>query len=82
LIKHRDEHASTRDIAEARPRSVVSERLLVEIARDEGGDMEKAVTGDPPALLKKLVRDPRLLTPPRKKGRKKSVWHSNKTVGS
>ena len=82
LIKHRDEHASTRDIAEARPRSVVSERLLVEIARDEGGDMAKAVTGDPPALLKKLVRDPRLITPPKKKGRKKLVWHSNKTIGS
>jgi bifunctional non-homologous end joining protein LigD len=82
LIKHRDKHASTKDIAEARPRSVVSGRLLVEIARDEGGDMEKAVTGDPPALLKKLVRDPRLIAPPKKKGRKKFVWHSNKTIGS
>src|ERR1700720_4720710 len=37
LIKHRDEHASTEDIAETRPRSDVSGRLLVEIARDEGG---------------------------------------------
>jgi DNA ligase D-like protein (predicted 3'-phosphoesterase) len=36
LIKHRDETASTRDIAEEEPRSVVSNRLLVEIARDEG----------------------------------------------
>src|SRR5712691_2115513 len=38
LIKHRDAHASTEDITEKEPRSVVSGRLLVEIARDEGGD--------------------------------------------
>jgi hypothetical protein len=38
--------------------------------------MEKAATGDPPALLRKLVKNPKLLTPPRK-GRK-AVWHSNR----
>jgi bifunctional non-homologous end joining protein LigD len=82
LIKHRDEHASTEDIAEALPRSVVSERLLVEIARDEGGNMKKAADGDPPALLKKLLDNPKLIRPPKKKTAKRSVWHSNKTVGS
>jgi bifunctional non-homologous end joining protein LigD len=82
LIKHRDEHASTEDIAETRPRSVVSGRLLVEIARDEGGNMKKAADGDPPALLKKLLDDPKLIAPPKKKTAKKSVWHSNKRAGS
>ena len=75
LIKHRDEWAEKRDIAEEEPRSVVSNRLLVEIARDEGGNMEKAADGDPPALLRKMLANPKLVAPP-KKGRKKSVWHS------
>ena len=76
LIKHRDEYAGTEDIAETQPRSVVSKRILVEIARDEGGNIEKAATGDPPALLRKLVANPKLLTPPR--GGRKAVWHSDK----
>jgi len=75
LIKHRDESATTADIAEEEPRSIVSNRLLIEIARDEGGNMEKAATGDPPALLEKLLKNPKLIAPP-KKTRKKSVWHS------
>ncbi len=77
LIKHRDDFASTRDIAEEEPRSVVSNRILVEIARDEGGDIEKAATGDPVALLRKLAKNPALVSPPRG-GRKKSVWNSNR----
>ena len=36
LIKHRDEVASTADIAAAKPRSVVSHRTLAEIARRAG----------------------------------------------
>lgn len=48
LIKHRDEFASTSvDVTQEMPRSVVSNRLLAEIARDGGGDVEKAATGDP-----------------------------------
>jgi bifunctional non-homologous end joining protein LigD len=47
LIKHRDPYASTEDIAADEPRSAVSGRLLAEIARDEGGNVEKAATGDP-----------------------------------
>jgi bifunctional non-homologous end joining protein LigD len=46
LIKHRDQYASTSDVLIDRPRSVASGRLLAEIARDEGGDIEKAAKGD------------------------------------
>jgi bifunctional non-homologous end joining protein LigD len=49
LIKHRDRFASsTRDIVDEMPRSAVSNRLLAEIARAEGGDVAGAATGDPP----------------------------------
>lgn len=51
LIKHRDEYASPADITTEKPFSVLSGRLLAEIARDEGGDEEKASDGDPPADL-------------------------------
>ncbi|HWX38552.1 MAG TPA: DNA polymerase ligase N-terminal domain-containing protein [Candidatus Sulfotelmatobacter sp.] len=47
LIKHRDKYASTADIEEEQPRSVLSQRLLADVAREEGGDVEKAATGDP-----------------------------------
>jgi bifunctional non-homologous end joining protein LigD len=77
LIKHRDQWASTDDVTEVAPRSVVSNRLLIEIARDEGGDMRKAADGDPRGLLQEILQNPKLLAPP-KKGRKKAVWHSNR----
>ncbi len=77
LIKHRDETASKRNIADEEPRSVVSERLLVEIARDEGGNMEKAADGDPPKLLRQMLANPALAKPAKKSG-KKAVWHSNR----
>jgi len=47
LIKHRDRYASTDDILAEKPRSVLTKRLLAEIARDEGGDAAKAAKGDP-----------------------------------
>jgi bifunctional non-homologous end joining protein LigD len=47
LIKHRDQYASTKDVTEDEPRSVTSQRFLAEIARDEGGDIERASMGDP-----------------------------------
>jgi bifunctional non-homologous end joining protein LigD len=47
LIKHRDRYASNKDITSEKPRSVVSNRLLADIAREAGGDVEKASTGDP-----------------------------------
>ena len=46
LIKHRDRYASTKDITEQRPRSVLTNRLLADIAKQAGGDVEKASTGD------------------------------------
>jgi bifunctional non-homologous end joining protein LigD len=58
LIKHRDEFASTEDIAATEPRSAVSKRLLVDIARDGGGDVEKAATGDPQTKQKAETRKP------------------------
>jgi len=61
LIKHRDAWATKDDVAEKAPRSVVSNRLLVEIARDEGGDMKRAADGDPAASLRQVLDqlDPR-----------------------
>jgi len=47
LIKHRDRYASTDDILVEEPRSVLTKRLLSEIARDNGGDAAKAAKGDP-----------------------------------
>jgi len=46
LIKHRDEYATKDDITTEQPRSAVSKRMLAEIARDDGGDIERAATGD------------------------------------
>jgi bifunctional non-homologous end joining protein LigD len=76
LIKHRDRFASEKQIAETEPRSVVSKRLLAEIAIDEGGNVEKAATGDPPAEIRKLLKNPKSLARPKKK--KRSVWHSKR----
>ena len=47
LIKHRDQYASSSDVTQDEPRSVASRRLLAEIARDEGGNIERASLGDP-----------------------------------
>jgi len=49
LIKHRDRFASTSDVTKKEPRSVKSGRLLAGIARDEGGDVQRAAEGDPAA---------------------------------
>ena len=56
LIKHRDEFASTEDIVATEPKSAVSKRLLADIARDAGGDVEKAATGDPKSQDKASAR--------------------------
>jgi bifunctional non-homologous end joining protein LigD len=66
LIKQRDKWASTSDIAELDPRSVASNRLLVEIASDEGGDMRKAADGDPRASLRAILANPKMLAPANK----------------
>ncbi len=74
LIKHRDEAASDVDIAETAPRSVVSKRLLAEIAWQEGGDVAKAATADPTAEIQRLLQNPP--TAARGRSRKPAVWHS------
>jgi bifunctional non-homologous end joining protein LigD len=76
LIKHRDEWASDEDVAETLPRSVVSRRLLAEIAWQEGGDVTKAAVGDPAAEIQKLLDHPKLLR--RRRSRRPSVWHSGR----
>jgi bifunctional non-homologous end joining protein LigD len=65
LIKHRDNFASANvDVAEEMPRSAISNRLLAEIARAGGGDVEKAATGDPvikqPAKSTKVSKTSRI----------------------
>ncbi len=52
LIKHRDKFASTEDITAEKPRSVLTKRLLAQIADDEGGNVAKAATGDPQPVKK------------------------------
>ena len=48
LFKRTDRYASRDlDITVAKPRSVLTRRLLAQIARDAGGDIAKAATGDP-----------------------------------
>jgi bifunctional non-homologous end joining protein LigD len=47
LMKHRDRYASAEDVTETQPSSAVSARLLADIARENGGDIEKAAKGDP-----------------------------------
>ncbi len=48
LMKRQDRYTSSSiDITTAKPRSVLTRRLLAGIARDDGGDVEKAATGDP-----------------------------------
>jgi len=59
LIKHRDQFASTVDITETEPYSVLRHRLLAEIARDEGGDVAKAATGDPVPKSSRGVKSPK-----------------------
>jgi bifunctional non-homologous end joining protein LigD len=63
LIKHRDRFAGGSEPTEAKPRSVATDRLLVDIARDDGGDVEHAAKGDPgapkPARRKGMARPAR-----------------------
>jgi len=71
LIKHRDYYTTAEEVTEVAPVSILTRRTLAEIAEDEGGDVKKAVTGDP----KKVP--PRTGVKRRKKGQKAKVWHSN-----
>lgn len=70
LIKHRDQFTSTEDIATEKPRSIVSNKLLAEIAADGGGDVEKAATGDPVSKPKKAVAAKTTRAPAKRPSRK------------
>ena len=71
LIKHRDKYASERDITLEKPRSVLTKRLLADIARDEGGDVTKSATSDPKIPRRSEIRNSRR-HPDRKKHHKSS----------
>jgi bifunctional non-homologous end joining protein LigD len=71
LIKHRDRFASTKDITVEKPRSALSGRLMAEIAREAGGDVEKAAAGDPSDSLKPAARAKRTPTPARRSAGKR-----------
>jgi bifunctional non-homologous end joining protein LigD len=75
LIKHRDEAASDEDVIVTQPRSVVSKRLLAEIAWQEGGNVQRAASADPPDEIRKLIAKPALAG---RRRRKPSVWKSNR----
>ncbi|HSE30369.1 MAG TPA: DNA polymerase ligase N-terminal domain-containing protein [Pyrinomonadaceae bacterium] len=70
LIKHRDYYTTEEEVTELAPASILTRRTLAEIAEDEGGNVQKAATGDP----KKIPR--RTGVKRRKKGAKAKVWHS------
>lgn len=82
LIKHRDGTESKEDIAVTQPRSVVSKRLLAQIAHDSGGDVEKAASGDPPDAIRALVKS--LKTGSTRRASKRpaatqpAIWQSNR----
>jgi bifunctional non-homologous end joining protein LigD len=70
LIKHKDKFASTDDVTASEPKSILSRRLLVDIARDGNGDVEKAATGDPQSP--KAARTTKAATAATKKAAPKS----------
>jgi bifunctional non-homologous end joining protein LigD len=70
LIKHRDKYASSSDIMLSEPYSAKTYRLLADIARDGGGNVEEAATGDPAAKKKVPAVSAK---PPSSRARKRSL---------
>jgi len=56
LIKHHDRYVSEDEPTETSPTSVLTQRTLAEIASEEGGNVEKAATGDPRGFRSKTAR--------------------------
>jgi bifunctional non-homologous end joining protein LigD len=91
LIKHRDAYASEEDITVEKPYSALSRRLLAGIARDNGGNIEQAATGDPAsngAAAKPAIRSAAKKTGAKRAAKKasssataksQSIWHSNRS---
>jgi bifunctional non-homologous end joining protein LigD len=93
LIKHRDAYASDEDITVEKPKSALSQRLLADIARDSGGNVEQAATGDPQlgggAAAKRSSQAAAKKTSAKRASKKSStakatatkspsIWHSNR----
>ena len=74
LIKHGDDGETEADVIDRAPRSVLTNRLLAEIAFDEGGDVERAARADPADAIRALMRDPK--TRKRKPKERPAVWQS------
>jgi bifunctional non-homologous end joining protein LigD len=74
LIKRHDDAASDADVVLEKPRSIKSRRLMAEIAFDEGGEVERAASSDPPEAIRALLHNPR--TRRRKPHSAPSVWTS------
>jgi bifunctional non-homologous end joining protein LigD len=74
LIKHGSDDATAADVLEKSPRSVITNRLMAEIAFDAGGDVERAAGADPEDAIRALLRKPS--TQRRRPQAKPSVWHS------
>ncbi len=70
LIKHRDRFASIKDVTVEKPRSALTGRLMAEIAREAGGDAEKAAAADPPDSVQP-GRAKRTSAPARRPARKR-----------
>jgi bifunctional non-homologous end joining protein LigD len=56
LLKRRDASARSGDVTKRAPRSVLSQRLMAEIAFDEKGDLATAASADPPEAIRALIR--------------------------
>jgi bifunctional non-homologous end joining protein LigD len=56
LIKHRDRYVSEDEPTETSPTSVLTQRTLAQIAFEQGGNVEKAATGDPRGFRSKATR--------------------------
>ena len=70
LLKHRDYYTTDLEVTELAPASIFTRRTLAEIAEDEGGNVNKAATGDPKKIPKRTG------VKRRKKGQKQRVWIS------
>lgn len=70
LIKHRDGFASAKDDAAEKPRSAATGRLMAEIAREAGGNVEKAAAADPRESVKP-AKTKRASAPARRSARKR-----------
>jgi bifunctional non-homologous end joining protein LigD len=77
LIKQRDEAATRDDVLERQPRSILSRRLMAEIAFEAGGEVERAADADPPAAIRAALRSTRTRRRvPR--SQPSAVWHSSR----